>query len=179
MNIVITGSTKGIGYGMAREFLKRGHNIMISSRRTEAVAIAVTDLGNEFPDCSVLGQPCDVAEFDQVEALWDAAERGFGQVDIWINNAGRDGMKVPFFALPQEDYMHTVQTNIVGLLHCNRVVIPKLYQQGGGMIWIDRIALFSTLDFAALTLIVAGWIWIGWRIENPAAGKPSVSYLMA
>ena len=47
------------------------------------------------------------------------------------------------------------------------------------MIWIDRIALFSTLDFAALTLIVAGWIWIGWRIENPAAGKPSVSYLMA
>ncbi|HJP39586.1 MAG TPA: SDR family oxidoreductase [Gammaproteobacteria bacterium] len=135
MNIVITGSTKGIGYGMAREFLKRGHNIMISSRRTEAVAIAVTDLGNEFPDCSVLGQPCDVAEFDQVEALWDAAERGFGQVDIWINNAGRDGMKVPFFALPQEDYMHTVQTNIVGLLHCNRVVIPKLYQQGGGMIW--------------------------------------------
>lgn len=46
------------------------------------------------------------------------------------------------------------------------------------MIWIDRIALFSPFDFAALTLIVAGWIWIGWRIENPRPDKPSVSYLM-
>ena len=44
MNIVITGSTKGIGYGMAREFLKREHDVMISSRRVDAVQQAVADL---------------------------------------------------------------------------------------------------------------------------------------
>ena len=135
MNIVITGSTKGIGYGMAREFLKRGHNVMVSSRRAEAVAQVVTDLSSEFPGQTVLGRPCDVGEFDHVQALWKAAADGFGQVDIWINNAGRDGLKTPFFALPKEDYLLTVQTNIVGLLHCNRVVIPGLYKQGGGTIW--------------------------------------------
>ena len=135
MNIVITGSTKGIGHGMAREFLKRGHNVMVSSRRADAVEQAVTDLNGEFPDRTVLGRPCDVAEFDQVEILWDAAADGFGRVDIWINNAGRDGLKMPFFALPKEDYLLTVQTNIVGLLNCNRAVIPAMYKQGGGTIW--------------------------------------------
>ncbi len=78
MNIVITGSTKGIGYGMAREFLKRGHNVMVSSRRADAVEQAVTDLNTEFPGRTVLGRPCDVAEFDQVQDLWDTAVAGFG-----------------------------------------------------------------------------------------------------
>ncbi len=135
MNIVITGSTRGIGYGMAREFLRRGHNVMISSRRPDAVAQACADLRGQFPDRTVLGQPCDVADFDSVQALWNAAAEDFERVDIWINNAGRDGLKRPFFALPKEDYLQTVQTNIVGLLHCNRVVIPGLYEQGGGTIW--------------------------------------------
>ncbi|MGR3761595.1 DUF599 domain-containing protein [Roseobacteraceae bacterium NS-SX3] len=47
------------------------------------------------------------------------------------------------------------------------------------MIWIDRLALFSPFDFAALALLLGGWLWIGWRIENPPAGRPSVSFLMA
>ena len=41
MNVVITGSTQGIGLGLAREFLRRGHNVVISSRRADAVAEVV------------------------------------------------------------------------------------------------------------------------------------------
>ncbi|WP_420010856.1 DUF599 domain-containing protein [Tateyamaria sp.] len=47
------------------------------------------------------------------------------------------------------------------------------------MTWIDRITLFSTLDFVALGLLVAGWVLIGWRIEHPGAKKPSTSQIMA
>jgi len=47
------------------------------------------------------------------------------------------------------------------------------------MIWLDRLTQFSLFDLAALTLLIAGWMWIGWRIENPPAGRPSVSWLMA
>lgn len=47
------------------------------------------------------------------------------------------------------------------------------------MIWIDRLSLFSAFDFIALSLLVGVWLWIGWRIENPAAGRPSVAVLMA
>ena len=43
------------------------------------------------------------------------------------------------------------------------------------MIWTTRLAQFTLFDLAALTLLIAGWLWIGWRIENPPAGRPSVS----
>ena len=135
MNIVITGSTKGIGYGMAREYLKRGHEVMISSRRPDAVTKGVADLREEFPGRTICGCPCDVADYEQVEALWAAATKELGTVDTWINNAGRDGSKAPFFALPKEDFLLTVQTNIIGLMNCNRVVIPGMYAQGSGTIW--------------------------------------------
>ena len=46
------------------------------------------------------------------------------------------------------------------------------------MTWIDRISLFSALDYAALALLVLAWVGIGWKIENPAAHRPSVSVLM-
>lgn len=47
------------------------------------------------------------------------------------------------------------------------------------MIWIDRLNTFSLWDFIALTCFVLGWLWIGWRIENPSATRPSTSSLMA
>ncbi|MDC0658690.1 DUF599 domain-containing protein [Leisingera sp. SS27] len=46
------------------------------------------------------------------------------------------------------------------------------------MIWTTRFAQFSYFDLAAVTLLIAGWLWIGWRIENPPSGRPSVSLLM-
>ncbi|NSY37798.1 DUF599 domain-containing protein [Leisingera sp. ANG59] len=46
------------------------------------------------------------------------------------------------------------------------------------MIWTTRLQQFSLLDLAALALLIAGWLWIGWRIENPPAGRLSVSLLM-
>lgn len=47
------------------------------------------------------------------------------------------------------------------------------------MDWIDRVTLFSPLDLAAVALLLSSWLWIGWRIENPPKGRPSVSWLMA
>lgn len=135
MNVVITGSTRGIGFGLAREFLRRGHDVAVSSRGAAAVEQAVAKLRAEFPQRKIVGRVCDVADYGQVQALWDAAAAALGRIDIWVNNAGRDGTKVPFFAIPPEDYVHTVNTNLIGLMHCNRVAIPAMYRQGSGMIW--------------------------------------------
>lgn len=135
MRVVITGSTKGIGLGLAREFLERGHDVVVSSRASAAVEKAVAELRAVFPGRKVVGKVCDVADYGQVQALWDAAVAGLGGVDIWVNNAGRDNAKVPFFMLPPDEYAKTVDTNLVGLMHCNRVAIPGMYRQGSGMIW--------------------------------------------
>ena len=135
MNVVITGSTKGIGLGMAREFLQRGHQVVISSRGQAAVDAAVAQLARDFPADRIAGHACDVADFGQVQALWDASVAAFGTVDEWINNAGRDGMQEPFHELPPEDYVATVNTNLLGMMHCNRVAIAEMLKQGHGRVW--------------------------------------------
>jgi len=135
MNVVITGSTKGIGLGMAREFLQRGHKVVISSRGQAAVDGAIAQLSKDFPAENIAGQPCDVANFDEVQALWDAAVAAFGTVDEWINNAGRDGIQEPFHQMPPEDYIATVNTNLTGVMHCNRVAIAEMLKQGKGRVW--------------------------------------------
>jgi NAD(P)-dependent dehydrogenase (short-subunit alcohol dehydrogenase family) len=135
MNIVITGSTKGIGLGMAREFLQRGHNVVISSRGQQAVDQAVANLSAEFSAANIAGQPCDVADFNQVQTLWDAAVNAFGSVDQWINNAGRDGVQEDFAEMPPEDYVATINTNLIGVMHCNRVAMAGMLKQGSGRIW--------------------------------------------
>ncbi|MBM3465650.1 MAG: SDR family oxidoreductase [Armatimonadetes bacterium] len=135
MNVVITGSTKGIGLGMAREFLRRGHPVLVSSRGQAAVDQAVAHLAREFPGVRVAGQTCDVADYTQVEKLWAAAAAAFGRVDIWVNNAGRDDAKMPFFAIPPEQIRQTIETNLIGMMNCNRVAIPAMYKQKGGWIW--------------------------------------------
>jgi NAD(P)-dependent dehydrogenase (short-subunit alcohol dehydrogenase family) len=135
MNVVITGSTKGIGLGMAREFLRRGHAVMISSRGAAAVETTVAALRREFPQGRLAGCACDVGNYAQVQGLWDAAAEAFGRVDLWVNNAGRDGKKLPFFMIPPEDFAATVTTNLIGLMNCNRVCMAGMYRQKGGWIW--------------------------------------------
>jgi NAD(P)-dependent dehydrogenase (short-subunit alcohol dehydrogenase family) len=135
MNVVITGSTRGIGLGMAREFMRRGHAVVVSGRGQAAVDAAVAALAREFPQAKVAGRACDVADERQVQALWDAAVAALGRVDIWVNNAGRDGIKRPFFMIPADDVRETITTNLVGLMNCSRVCMAGMYAQKGGWIW--------------------------------------------
>ncbi len=86
--IVITGSTRGIGFGMAAEFLRRGHNVVVNGRRQELTDTAATDLNSRGFSGAAFAVSADVAKPDHIESLWAAAVQRFGRVDLWINNAG-------------------------------------------------------------------------------------------
>jgi NAD(P)-dependent dehydrogenase (short-subunit alcohol dehydrogenase family) len=60
--VVITGSTRGIGFGMAREFLKRDYRVVISSRGRGQVEERVTALGAEFSRERIYGLACNVSD---------------------------------------------------------------------------------------------------------------------
>jgi NAD(P)-dependent dehydrogenase (short-subunit alcohol dehydrogenase family) len=134
-SIVMTGGTRGIGFHLAREFLRRGCSAVISGRTAEAVEQAVTILGNEFDPGRAAGTVCDVTQFGQVQALWDFAATRFGRVDVWINNAG---VSHPLLSIAEIDpvWMRAVEeTNILGAAHGAAVALRGMRAQGGGAIY--------------------------------------------
>lgn len=134
--VVVTGSTRGIGKGLAKEFLKRGHAVMISGRSQASVDNALADLKNDASDDAKLaGQPCDITDRGQVQALWDAAEKAFGHVDIWINNAGAINVMQPIGELRAEDMRGIPETNLVGMMNGCQVALNGMTKQGHGALY--------------------------------------------
>ena len=102
-NVVITGSTKGIGLGLAKEFLKSSCTVFISGRNKDRLEHELIDLKKSFGKGKVAGGQCDVSDYAQVSLLWDTAVQKFGSVDIWINNAGIDNSILPYWELDSSE----------------------------------------------------------------------------
>ncbi len=133
--VVITGSTRGIGYGLADAFLARGCRVTVSGRTTAAVEEAVSTLASQHGEDRIFGQACDVREFDQVQALWDASVGHFGQVDVWINNAGVAHGQTDFWNFSPERIRYVVETNLIGATHGAQVALKGMREQGFGSIY--------------------------------------------
>lgn len=133
--VVLTGSTRGIGFGMAREFLKRGHSVVVCGRRSESTQAAVKVLAQEFSPEKITGRACDVGQFEQVQALWEHAMEQFGQVDIWINNAGLGTPTQPLWEQNTELMEQVVRTNSLGVMYCCKVALTGMLQQGFGTLY--------------------------------------------
>jgi NAD(P)-dependent dehydrogenase (short-subunit alcohol dehydrogenase family) len=138
---VITGSTRGLGFQLAREFLHRGCQVVVSGRTPEAVDAALLALRAEFPQAPVHGIPCDVADAAQVQALWDGSVKALGGVDHWINNAGIGQPTTPIRDLDPGLMEAVVRTDLLGVLYGARVAMRGMTSLPGepgrprGSIW--------------------------------------------
>lgn len=130
--IVVTGSTRGIGRGLATEFLNRGHRVVVTGRSRGSVDPAVAAL-SKFGE--VIGQPCDVSDLAACQALWDAAVDKFGRVDIWINNAALAPDYGLFADLDSAQIGTTVDANLTGTMYGTQVALRGMLAQGGGKIY--------------------------------------------
>jgi NAD(P)-dependent dehydrogenase (short-subunit alcohol dehydrogenase family) len=134
--VVITGSTRGLGFCMAGEFLQRGCALMISGRTAQSVEVALASLRARFPGASLHGCPCDTGEALQVQALWENAEEQFGRIDHWINNAGVGQPMLPIWELPPSVLEDIFRTNAIGVLHGVRFAMCAMTKQKHGAIWL-------------------------------------------
>ena len=133
--VVITGSTRGIGFGMAREFLKRDCRVVISSRGKDQVEEKVKAFGAEFSRERIYGLACNVSDSSEVQALWDSASEKFGVVDIWINNAGITNSMKSLLELDIAEVAPVVSTNITGLIYGSLIALTGMTEQGFGQIY--------------------------------------------
>ena len=153
--IVITGSTRGIGYGLADAFLNLDCSVTISGRTPAAVDQAVSSLADRHGAERIMGQPCDVTQFEQVQSLWNVAQAHFGQIDIWINNAGISHPQMDFWTQPPELLRSVVETNVLGAMHGAVVSLAGMTAQGFGSLYnmeglgsdgrmVDGLTLYGT-----------------------------------
>ena len=149
--IVITGSTRGVGYHLAKSFLARGCNVVICGRSQEGVDKAVNDLSQEE---QVLGMKCDVSVEEDVQGLWEVAVHKFGSVDIWIHNAGTSTIPVKFAEAPLNEIQATIQTKIMGAAHSARTAIPGMLKQanGGAIYFVEGMGTRGDVQEGTITL---------------------------
>ncbi|KAJ8538597.1 hypothetical protein K7X08_027818 [Anisodus acutangulus] len=139
-NVLITGGSKGIGYALAKEFLKGGDNVIICSRSDERVVSALDRLRVETGKQHVWGTKCDVREGEDVKSLVAFAKQKLKYIDIWINNAGSNAYSFkPLAEASDEDLIQVVTTNTLGLMICCREAINLMQNQprGGHIFNID------------------------------------------
>ncbi len=133
--LVITGSTRGIGNGLAREFLKRRCQVAVSGRSADKVGDVVAELGQYYGESKVCGTACDITDPQQLQGLWDCAADAFGEVDVWINNAGVSIARQPLWQQRDDDLAALVDTNLTGALLASKTAIANMMRQGHGQVW--------------------------------------------
>lgn len=134
-NIVITGSTRGIGLALANAFLQRGCRVIINGRAQETVEQTCVDLALRHGSESLFGFPATVSDPLQVQALWDYAVEHLGAVDIWINNAGLGHDTEPIWEIPTVQMRNVIEVNVLGTLYGIQVAMQGMLQQGFGQIY--------------------------------------------
>ncbi len=163
-NVVITGSTRGLGLEMAKEFLKSGCNVTISGSRPESFDRAREELKgyeNQF-----IYLACNVRSLADIKSLWLKSAEKWGQVDIWINNAGQNCPRESLWDTPEEYLDAVVDTNIKGVIYGSKVAAEQMLKQGHGQIWnmeglgsngmiIEQTILYGTSK-SALTYFTKG-----------------------
>lgn len=132
-NVVITGSTRGLGFCMAKEFLKEGCCVTFSGRGEKpSESLKEVIDRNEGRAMYV---SCDVRSNPSVEDLWAASSEKWGRIDIWINNAGINYPNDYIYNTDPGYIDSLIDTNIKGMVYGSQTAARKMKEQGGGQIW--------------------------------------------
>lgn len=132
-NVVITGSTRGIGFSMAAEFLGAGCNVTLSGRGEALPEAAAASLSQYRGKYNYI--PCNVQMKDSLQNLWDASLAQWGTIDIWINNAGQNVPHMLAWETGETYTGNVIQTNITGMIYGSQIAAAGMLKQGHGAIY--------------------------------------------
>ncbi len=124
----ITGANRGIGAQVAQAALRAGHRVVATGRKLDQ--LRATYPGND----NVLLAELDVTRPEQAETAVQAALARFGRIDVLVNNAGY-GLLGNFEEIDAQAIEAQFATNVFGLMHVTRAVLPAMRRQRSGHIF--------------------------------------------
>ena len=136
---LITGSSQGIGFALARGLNQAGANIILNGRNKEKLEIAAKKLS----DKGEIHQLCfDVTDHKETKDVIDNYENKFGAIDILINNAGMQH-RTPLEDFPPEMFEQLLRTNVSSVFNVSQAIVKHMIKRGSGK--IINIASAQTL----------------------------------
>ena len=126
---LVTGSTAGIGFGIARRLLQEGASVIINGRTEDRINSALNRLRQSIPDCIAQGFAADFSDANSVKLLLETHK----VVDILINNVGIFSPK-PFTEITDEEWLYFFEVNVLSGIRLSRQYLPQMLEQNWGRI---------------------------------------------
>ena len=135
---VVTGASKGIGAGIAKEFAAEGASVIVNYASSKQDADRVVDEISKRGGKAVAVQ-ASVAKKADVERLFAEAEKAFGKIDIVVNNAGVYEF-VPLEEVTEQQFHRMFDTNVLGMLLATQEALKHFNADGGSIVNIGSLA---------------------------------------
>ena len=168
--VVITGASSGIGAATAKLLAARSDKVVLAARREARLQQVAADCGTNAKAVIT-----DVTHRNEIMQLKDEALKAFGQVDVWINNAGR-GINRPVLDLTDEEFDQMLLVNAKSALYGMQAIVPYFKERGLGHL-INVSSALSRLPFAtyrsaysaakAALNILTAQLWVDLRKDYP------------
>ena len=129
LTVFVTGASAGFGAAIARRLVRDGHRVIAAARRADRLAALAAELG-----ANLLPFTLDVTDAAAVAALPDALPQGWREVDVLVNNAGLALGLSPAWEAKTSDWDTMVATNVGGVLHATRALLPGMVARDRGHI---------------------------------------------
>jgi len=130
---LVTGSTSGIGLGIATRLAASGANIVLNGMGDAAAIEEIRSGLARQHNVGVAFNGADIADGDQIAAMMAMAEKEFGGIDILVNNAGIQHV-APIEEFPVEKWNAIIAINLSGAFHTTRLAVPRMKQRRWGRI---------------------------------------------
>ena len=112
---VVTGSSKGIGKAIAKQFANAGYSVVINARNEEELKRAAEDISRSIKDGGkVISIPGDVSQEDLCISMIEGAIKQFGRIDVLVNNAGIGGESKKIHDITEKDWDEVIDINLKG-----------------------------------------------------------------
>ena len=166
---IVTGGSRGIGRAVAERLGREGYGVVVSCTSKEAEANEVV-AQIEAAGGSAFAMPADVADETQVAALFDAAEKRFGGVDVVVNAAGMMILG-PLASFSLDDFDRTVRTNLRGTYVVNQLAANRV-RAGGAILNFSTTVMKTSLPNYSAYLATKGAVEaIGLILAKELAGR--------
>ena len=127
--VVVSGGSRGIGRAIARGFVQRGAQVVITGREQSTLQQAADEMAT--PSSSVQTAVCDVAKTDDIGRLVETVLAQYGRIDTLVNVAGVNRRK-PALEITEEDYDFVLNINLKGAFLLSQAVGRHMLQRGSG-----------------------------------------------